>query len=296
METLNTVYSSLIKKVFSDAKQASTRITPDNVYQLGDKNLLPYLDKMVCDLALSGSGFSGIEHLTELWKKSQEGASCLILPEHYSNLDLPGFSYFLRKEMTEGERFADDLVAIAGKKLNEDNPAVAAFASAYSRIVICPSRELSLVNGKKDEAERLRVIQINRAAMLALNRIKREHKMILVFPAGTRYRPWDPASKRGVREMDSYIKNFDYMCLVAVNGELLSVGKDSMMDDSIHKDILRYTVSPLIPCAEFRAKAKAEAEKNKVEDMKQAVVDTVMAELDKIHEAAEIERQKMLES
>jgi glycerol-3-phosphate O-acyltransferase len=180
-------------------------------------------------------------------------------------------------------------------KLNEENPSIAAFASAYSRLVICPSRSLSSVDGKKDEEERLRVIQINRAAMVTLSRIKKEKKLVLVFPAGTRYRPWDPASKRGVREIDSYIKSFDYMCLVSVNGKLLSIRQGGMIEDYVNKDVVHYTASPVISCAEFRENAKKDAESKNIEDKKQAVVDAIMAELDRMNIAAEVNRQKLLE-
>jgi glycerol-3-phosphate O-acyltransferase len=294
MQTLSEAYGGLIKELLQ-VVSAPARITPENVYQGGNNKLLPYLVKLVEDLALPGSCFSGAENLLELWKKAEEGASCLILPEHYCNTDLPTFFYFLGKALPDmADTFYNNIVAIAGRKLNEENPAVAAFASAYSRLVICPSRELPLIDGKKDEEERLRVIQINRAAMLTMNRMKREHKMILVFPAGTRYRPWDPASKRGVREMDSYIKTFDYMCHIAINGEILRVRPGGMIDDYVAQDVVRLTASPVIPCSEFRRQAKAEAEAAGVEDVKQAIVDKVMANLEKLHVAAEVERQKIL--
>jgi glycerol-3-phosphate O-acyltransferase len=289
MEALSSAFSDVIRQVCSNTN-VEAHITAENVYQAGDKKVLPNLEKLIENLALPGTKFSGAENICELWKKSQEGASCLILPEHYSNSDLPCFFYYLRKALPEGDRIANDIVTIAGRKLNEENPAVAAFASAYSRIVICPSRELPLVDGKKDEEERLRVIQINRAALFAMNRVKRAHKMILVFPSGTRYRPWDPASKRGVREMDSYIRTFDYMCPVSINGMLLAVRKGEMIDDFVQKDVVRYTAGEVISCAEFRKAEKERAEKAGTEDVKQAIVDALMAKLDVLHNGAETER------
>jgi glycerol-3-phosphate O-acyltransferase len=294
MRTLSEAYGGLINELLHTAS-APARITPENVYQPGEKKLLPFLVKLVEDLALPESGFRGAENLRELWKKAEAGASCLILPEHYSNADLPCFFYFLGKALPDAaDTFYNNVIAISGRKLNEENPAVAAFASAYSRLVICPSRELPVIDGKKDEEERLRIIQINRAAMLTMNHIKREHKMILVFPSGTRYRPWDPASKRGVREMDSYIKTFDYMCLIAVNGGILQIRPGGMIDDYVTRDVVRFTASPVIPCGEFRHAAKIAAEAAGVEDVKQAIVDTVMSHLDELHNAAEIERQSVM--
>jgi glycerol-3-phosphate O-acyltransferase len=202
-------------------------------------------------------------------------------------MDLPGISYLLRHSDARGKQIADALVAIAGRKLNEENPAVAAFAGAYTRIVLCPSRYM---NANYDSDERLKIININRAAMKKLDELKREGKIILVFPAGTRYRPWDPESKRGVREIDSYIKSFDYFCPVAINGLVLDPRGGDMLEDCVAQDVLLYTAGEVRSCAEFRAGAKRRAAEAGAADMKQAVVDELMKVLDGMHEAAECTR------
>lgn len=276
--------------------KVTTHITAENVYQPAELAVRPLLDKLVEHLSLPGSGISGAGHLHELFEKAASGAACLILPEHYSNSDLPCISYFLRKDSPASAQVAESLVAIAGMKLNEENAQVAAFASAFSRIVICPSRYLDLFNGEKNQDERLRVIQINRASMRILNEIKRQGKLVLVFPAGTRYRPGKPDTKRGVREIDSYVKGFDYMCLLAVNGELLKVREGTMIDDYVNNDVVRLTASPVISCAEFREKAKLAADAHGVDDKKQAVVDAIMAQLEEMHHQAEEERQLILKT
>jgi glycerol-3-phosphate O-acyltransferase len=115
-----------------------------------------------------------------------------------------------------------------------------------------------------------------------------------VFPAGTRYRPWDPSTKKGVREIDAYIRTFDYMCFVALNGEILHVQKTDMMNDLVGRDVMRVTAGQVWSCAEFREKARAAAEASGTEDKKQATVDGIMAELDRLHIAAEEKRQEMI--
>jgi glycerol-3-phosphate O-acyltransferase len=179
-------------------------------------------------------------------------------------------------------------------KLNEDNPGVAAFASAYTRIVIYPSRSLLDLDAEKNRAEIIRSNAINRAAMKALTDIKVKGRLILLFPSGTRYRPWDPSSKKGVREIDSYIRSFDYMCCVALNGEILHVQKTDMLNDGVSEDLLLVTAGPVQSCAEFREKARAAAEAAGIEDKKQAAVDAIMAELEKLHLTAEEKRQNLL--
>jgi glycerol-3-phosphate O-acyltransferase len=173
---------------------------------------------------------------------------------------------------------------------------VAAFTGAHTRLVIYPSRSLSHLDPVKDRAEIVRSNSINRAAMKALMDIKVKGKLILVFPSGTRYRPWDPSTKKGVREIDSYIKSFDYMCMVAVNGELLHVRQGDMMDDFVEEDVIRYTAGPVQSCTEFRNAARIKAEAAGIEDKKQAVVDTIMEKLEEMHIAAETERQRLISS
>ena len=285
METLGGKFKDLIKDAMRHSKVASV-VTERNVYQEGNEQILPLLHRVVETLALPGSGIAGLAHLRELLEKARAGHSCLVFLEHYSNLDLSAFHYLLSRETEGGKEIADALVAIAGIKLNEENPVVAAFTGAHTRLVIYPSRSLAALDPVKDRAEIVRSNGINRAAMKALTDIKRQGKIILVFPAGTRFRPWDPGTKRGVREIDSYIKSFDYMCMVAINGEVLHVRQGDMMDDYVSEDVLRFTAGPVQSCTTFRDAAKAAAEAAGIEDKKQAVVDAIMATLETMHAAS----------
>ena len=291
METLATTFREQIKKAMTVSKVPSV-ITDQNVFQEGDKNILFIMDGMVESLILPGSGLDGLENLEELLAKAESGKSCLLLVEHYSNLDLSIFSLLARKAGGRGKEISDAVIAIAGMKLNEDNPIVAAFAGAYTRIVIYPSRSLHGMDPETKKTELARSNAINHAAITALNEQKVKGKLILVFPSGTRYRSWDPETKKGVREIDSYIRSFDYMCFIALNGEVLSVQKTDMLNDAVSKDIVRVTAGPVISCAEFRKNVKAAISAN--EDKKQAVADAIMRELEKMHLAAEEERKKLI--
>jgi glycerol-3-phosphate O-acyltransferase len=265
-------------------------ITEQNVRQEGNKNILPFIDKMLAGLILPGSGIRGAEHLAELLDKAKAGAACLLLLEHYSNFDLPSFCYLLRNGVPRGEEIADAIVAIAGMKLSEDHPVVAAFTSAYSRIVIYPSRSLEKLDPQTARDEIIRSNGINRAAMKALNDVKKEGKLVLVFPAGTRFRPWDPETKKGVREIDSYIKSFDYMCLVSVNGATLRIQQGKMTDDKVAQDVILIESGPVLSCAEFRDAARNAVPEDA--DRKQAVVDAIMAKLEEMHVRNEAIRAK----
>ena len=290
METLSTAFRDIIKQAVGLSKSVK-KINEDNVYQKGNEEIRPLLDKMVETLVLPGSGISGIENIRELYRLLKEGRSCLILMEHYSNLDYSMLNYYLRMEE---EAIADSLVAIAGKKLTEDNVVVAAFASAYTRIVIYPSRSLQGLDPEKNKEELLRSATINNAATRALIRVKENGGLVLVFPSGTRYRPGDASTKRGVREIDSYLRLFDYMCPVAINGEVLHVMPGEMTEDSVSQDLVRLTAGKVMSCTAFRDEERAKAEKAGIEDKKQAVADAIMELLEEMHTAAEPERQKLL--
>jgi glycerol-3-phosphate O-acyltransferase len=293
METLSSAFRDIIKVALGLAKTEPV-VTEHNVYQPGSKEILPFLDKIVQTLCLPGSGLDGLDNLEDLLAKAESGKSCLLLPEHYSNLDLSLFSWFVRQAGGRGADIADGLVSIAGMKLTEDDPVVAAFASAYTRLVIYPSRSLSHLDAEKDRAEIVRSNAINRAAMKTLIDIKVKNKLVLVFPTGTRYRPWDPSTRKGVREIDSYIRSFDYMCCVAINGEVLHVQQKDMMEDSVSQDLVRISAGPVQSCAEFRGRARIAAEAAGIEDKKQATADAIMEELERMHTAAEEKRRRLL--
>jgi glycerol-3-phosphate O-acyltransferase len=293
MDTLATTYKEEIKMSMSLSKVPSV-VTEDNVYQEGNEAILSIIDKIAVPLMLPGSGVDGMENLEELLAKAESGKSCLLMLEHYSNMDLSIFSLLVRLAGGRGEDIAKSLIAIAGMKLNEDNPGVAAFASAYTRIVIYPGRSLHGMDAEKKKAELARSFAINRAAMKAIDDHKTKSRLILVFPSGTRYRSWDPSTKKGVREIDSYIRSFDYMCCVAINGVVLHVQQTDMLNDIVTKDIVRVTAGPVHSCAEFRNKARADAEAAGIEDKKQAAVDAIMVELEKLHNTAEEKRQNLI--
>jgi glycerol-3-phosphate O-acyltransferase len=74
--------------------------------------------------------------------------------------------------------------------------------------------------------------------------------------------------------------------MVAINGEVLHVRQGDMMEDSVSQGVVRLTAGQIISCSEFRNVERAKAEALGVEDKKQATVDAIMQELDKLHTQA----------
>jgi len=266
-------------------------VSIDAVYQEGNKDILPFIDTMVSENLEPGSGIRSFANLEKLSSLSAAGAKCLLLVEHYSNFDLPAFSYLLRKAGPQGERIADSVVAIAGIKLSETSPVITAFSEAYSRLVIYPSRSIEelktkITDPEKQAAETSKANAINLASMKELARLRTSGKLILVFPSGTRFRPWDSSSKRGVREIDSYLRSFDYMSFVSINGNILRINPEGeMLDDVLCQDRVVFDISEPSNCDEFREKIKAVTPESA--DKKQAVVDAIMMQLDEMHQSVE---------
>jgi len=102
MEPISAAYRDRIIQMMGKAR-LDTVVTSHNVYQQANKDILPYIDGMLEELLLPGSGIDGVEYLRELLKKAKEGHPCLLLVEHYSNFDLPVLSYLLRRDFPDGE-------------------------------------------------------------------------------------------------------------------------------------------------------------------------------------------------
>ena len=296
------VYAPQIKQMIANSVGASV-VTDKNVYQEGSPVNKPLLRQIVNGLMLPGSRVVGMEHLMELHQVALRKKACLILMEHYSNFDIPNLYELLERETAGGQEVADAIVSVAGVKLNETSPLVLAFTEVFTRVVIYPGRPAASPghpaassDGAADhpEAERRRA-RINIAGLKALNTLRRQGRLILVFPSGTRYKPWDPSTARGLKEIDTYLKFYSHMVTVAINGNTLLPNPEGSMDeDFIRKDVVLYTVSPVIKCSDFRREALHESTEED-ESRKQRVVDSLMAALARLHADTEPKRKALLD-
>jgi len=287
------VFGREARELAANSEQSPV-ITTENLYQKANMVNRRIIEGVLDDLVLPGSELVGLENLVELYNRSLAGECCLILMEHYSNFDIPSLVYMLAR--SEEREAADRIVAIAGMKLNEDSTFVRSFSEAYTRIVIYPSRSLEGITDKEElESERRRSQMLNMAATRQLIRVKHNGHMILVFPSGTRYRPGKPDTKRGVKEVDSYIKSFDVMLFVGIAGNVLQIHPTGDMSrDLVTRDVLILQASEPISCSKFRGEIRDQTPPGK--DPKQHVADAVMQELDRIHASAEALRQARLDS
>jgi len=267
-------------------------IRPDNVYQEGNHDGQEIIGSLVDQIVLPGSRIINSENLKDLYDRSQKGESCLLLVEHYSNFDYPVIFRFLENDPLLGKEVARSLIPIQGMKLNDKESVTSAFTNTYSTIVIFPSRSIDNVEDPIKKAEIRKIsTPINHAAMKELTDRKYHGQIILVFPSGTRYRPWDPDSKKGVREIFTYLKTFENILFLGINGNIMKPHQSNDMNadvKAIERDLMFLTASPVIKGKEFRKSKIAETPEG--EDSKQFVVDQVMNELEKIHNKSEVMR------
>ena len=289
--TLKEKYGNLFADMAKISK-AAAKIDETKVYEEANLESRKYMYKVLDENFKEDSGLNNIENFKAFYDSVvKEGKNGLILMEHYSNLDLPAILYLLEKQ---GEPWAKDfssrIVAVAGMKLNEASAGVRAFTEGFTRVVIYPTRSLNAVEGKdlsEEEkiAEEQKARKINFAAMRAMDTCKKRGQIILVFPSGTRYRPGKPETKKGLREIDSYLRLFDNMILVSINGNALKINPknpEDMLEDILEPDTVTLTASSVINCKEFRNEVLSSLPSDEV-DPKQKTVDRVMEILEEQH-------------
>ena len=293
-KSIREAYGEYFKAMLANSV-AAAKIDSTNVYQPANLKNKEFIDKLVSDNLDSSSYFKNMDNFVDFFNQVKSGKSGLLLLEHYSNTDLPEFIYMLEHN-SDGKltEFADKIVAVAGMKLNEANPAVRAFAESFSRVVIYPTRSLDKASEKaqseeekKEEEQKAR--KINMAAMRAMDDCKKRGQVILVFPSGTRYRPGHPETKRGLKEIDSYLRLFDIALFVSINGSVLQMQpghEEDMLSDLCVRDKVVFTASKVIECKKYR-KEFLDSLPADCEDQKQAMIDHVMEVLEKQHEETE---------
>lgn len=282
------------------ASKAAAKIDETCIYQPANMETRKYMDSLLKENLLEGSSLGNIEYFKEFYDAiTKEGKTGVIMMEHFSNTDLPTILYLLDQC---GEDWAKDMskrvVAIAGMKLNEANAGVRVFAESFSRVVIYPTRSLDALKGKISDAEfdeeEKRARKINFAAMRAMDTCKKRGEIILVFPSGTRYRPGKPETKRGLREIDSYLRLFDVMLPVSINGSCLTIDPENpedMLADFVIPTVVKMTASKMVDCKEFRNKILENVPAD-CEDPKQLTVDAVMKMMEDQHDLVEKELSK----
>lgn len=279
------IFQKMKDIVLSSPVSEDDKVTKDDVFQ-GAKKRNRHLAKDLCETFLKeDSDIIGFDNLINLHELSKKGKSCLIASEHKSNLDVPNlYTLFINKYPDKLDLF-EDIIFIAGKKLNEETPVVKAFAELFNRVVIVP--KFTKIDTKDEKQE---VFSINRAAQKWIRENKGKGYMFLVYPTGTRTRSWKPETKKGIRETYNYLKNFDYICPSAIEGNTMPVSRDgsTMLDDHCVEDTVIYKFGDVLSTKEFIEKSRSEYAGESEFDIKQHTVDKLMELIYSLHGESKI--------
>lgn len=266
-------------------------VGPDNVYQEKVEENRADLKRIIDDLLLEGSGIQGLEHLEELGQLAAAGHSCLLLPAHLSNFDVPVFWELMNRAGPKFGALFEKIVFLAGRKLNEESDIVKMFTEMFTRLVISPK---TFYESLPEGEERQRVMQETRAVNLAAHRKMRElmhqDRIFLVYPTGTRFRPWEPASGRGLREVENYLRSFEYFVVGATRGNLLPPAPTKMHLEHPVGDRVLMKFGLVHDARIFRTQCLerlAASPEKKDLDSKQYIVDQVMEEMKALEKSIE---------
>lgn len=193
-----------VENLLADANQTSRDIIKPLLFEI--------LDSLVVEPRLYGK--ENIPFLLGLLRSKRR---VLIIANHQSNFDVPLIDYIFAKSGYEYEDFLQNVTFIAGRKLSEQSKFVNAFASIYSRLQIVPKGD----NSKEAMA-------INKASQKKMRELVKE-RIIFLFPTGTRSRRDQPESYWPLKETYNYLKQFDYVSLLSIKGNVLIPKSGNLM-------------------------------------------------------------------
>ena len=287
------------KKMMHKSKMhEDSKITTDNVFQPAHTANRDILLETMKYAHLEGSTILGVENIIKLYELVMSGKSCIILSEHVSNLDVPSlFARFYDHPDNRLKEIFEKFIFIAGVKLNE-TPLVKLFTEMFTRIVIVPIRSIEKMLQEEDKyKEEIELSKkINLKSTRKIMELKSKGYIFVLYPAGTRYRPLNPDTKRGIKETTSYLNSFDYFCCCSINGNNMPPREhEDMTREPVYRDIIVFNFGEVMETKKF---IEDELNKNKIdkenkEYVKQFIVDRIMEEIEKLHIKAEEYREKL---
>jgi glycerol-3-phosphate O-acyltransferase len=292
------------KKMMANSKMTEdNKITPENVYQQAHKVNRDLLFEAVQIAHLPGSTILGKENISKLYQLAQEGKSCLILSEHLSNLDVPNmFVRFYEESDDKLKDIFENIIFVSGVKLNE-NQLVKLYTEMFSRVVIFPAKSIEkLIPDNEQNKQKIDLAKkINLRALRKIKELRSQGFLFLMFPSGTRFRPWDPTnSKKPIKETASYLNSFDYFCCCSINGNNMVPKKhEDMTREKFVKDVITFNFGEVQKTKDYLKTLmnhQTLTDKEQVKESKQLIGDDITNQIDRLHEHAEIYRKKYLKN
>ena len=241
-------------------------ITPENIFQPAYMKNREIFKKFLDTLILDGSGIDEADNLLKFYNEFKAGKSCLILSEHKSNFDVPVFFAVMYDEGDIFKEIFEKIVFVAGRKLNEEEFFVKSMAEQFHRVIVVP----------KTETSDPMALKINFATQKFIKENKSNY-IFLVFPTGTRSKPWEPDTYKPLREVYNYIKSFDVVIFMSIDGNCLPPLPKKMSEEIPRKDVIRLIFSEPYDTKKLIKEKKLEWEKtNNSKEFKEFFMDFIM--------------------
>lgn len=286
-------FFEMSKKMMPNSKMnEDSQITPDNIYQPAYKENRDILLKVMKEGHLPGSCLMGKNNLLDLYNLAQQGHSCIILSEHVSNLDVPSmFTRFYDDEDEIFKEIFEHLIFIAGVKLNQ-TPLVKLYTEMFSRVVIYPIRSMEKKKNDPSFKEELDLAKkINLRATRKIGELRKQGFIFVMYPAGTRYRPWDENTGKGLNAAASYLNSFEYFLCSSINGNNMPPEKhEDMVKEKFLEDVIVFNFGKIHKTQEYINKINGQTitkNKDEKDKMKQLIVSNIMQEIKELHNEAE---------
>jgi len=295
-ETTAAFFKQIVKMIPHSKMHEDTEITPENIFQPAHIANRDCLYEMTKETQLEGSTILGTDNLIKLSQLAASGKSCIILSEHVSNFDVPCmFVRFYDYPDNKIKEIFEKIIFVAGVKLNE-NPVVKLFTEMFTRIVIYPARSLVKLQDNEEYKKEIELAKkINLRATRKIKELRNQGNIFLMYPAGTRYRPWLPDTKKGIKETASYLNSFDYFCCASINGNNMPpMEHEDMIKETIQKDVVVFSFGEVKSAKEYIQSINQKNSESGGENSKQFIVDSIMNEIDILHDKAEEYRSKYI--
>ncbi len=274
------LYQFFIKIIYEMKKNVDVFenqiITLDNVFQSANRKNREHFKVLIDKLLLPGSDIQGKENICEFYENFRQGKTSLIISEHKSNFDVPLLYALLNRMGKMYQEFFEKIVFIAGRKLNEEHPIVKLFAEQFNRIIVVPKSEVN----ENDEDDLKHVMKVNFASQRFIKENKQNY-IFLVYPTGTRSKPWDRSTYKGLKQIYNYVKRFDQLIYLSTNGNCLVPKDTEMAQERPRKDKVNIIFSKPIQTKDLLEHLKNNWQNDNLGEpsFKQFVIDFIMKEI-----------------
>jgi len=289
----------LLRMMPNSRMNEDTAITPENIYQEAHIANRELLLEIISKTHLAGSTILGEANVLKMEELASQGKSVLILSDHVSNLDVPNiYAQFYNHRNPKFKEIFERFVFIAGTKLNE-NPVVKVFTEMFTRVVVYAIRSLTELKNCEEGKDELELAnKINLRSTRKIGELRNKGYIFILFPAGTRYRPWMPETKKGITAVYGYLRSFDYYCCLSLNGNTMPPAEhEDMTKEEVYDDVVVLNFGEIHETKSYIQSFAIDLTNltlSESEAQKQVVADDIMAKIDQLHEEAEVYRQKYI--